>query len=129
MSKFDDWIKNGREYFYGRYSTIQKEAFEAGQKAGQEWIPVSNSLPDNCRNVFIQGMNDCGMVRTAKANYCRKFELEASECTDEECCDYKETNDKYYVQEGWYESNTSSEIDYAIDFTVTHWQELPPTDL
>ncbi len=130
MTKFDDWYKDNQPgYSVGSSDCFLKErlerAFEAGQKAGPEWIPVSDRLPVDCRNVFIKGVNDCGMDRTAKAMYCREFELIASPDYNEEWCDYKEETDEYFVPEGWYEDNTSSETDYAIDFKVTHWQPLP----
>lgn len=125
MSKFDEFNELKYKGYVGHYTKMIKEAFEAGQKAGQEWIPVSDRLPVDCRNVYIRGINDCGMDRTAKAMYCRKFKLEANEQTDESLWDYNQEDDEYYLKEGWYESNTSSEIDYVIDFEVTDWQPLP----
>ena len=125
MSKFDEFNELKYKGYVGHYTKMIKEAFEAGQKAGPEWIPVSVRLPIDCRNVYIRGINDCGMDRTAKAMYCRKFELEASEGTDEEWCDENPETGDFFVPEGWYENNTSSEIDYAIDFKVTDWQPLP----
>ena len=91
-----------------------------------EWIKVEERLPENCNGVFIFGKNDFGKKRTAKALYARKYELEANdEAIDSGFFEYNEDEDESYVPEGWYEDNSCSETNYAIDFCVTHWMPLP----
>ena len=91
-----------------------------------EWISASERLPVNCNGVLVFGINDCDKTRTAKAMYARKFELEAGdEAVECGYSEYSEEKDEYYVPEGWYEDNSCSETNYAIDFTVTHWMPIP----
>ena len=125
MSKFDNWKNSKQTNYSDRVIKIQKEAFEAGQNAGPDWVSVSDRLPENCKPVYVKGIDYQGSPVGAIAQYCRKFELEASPETDEEWCDYNPENDEYYVPEGWYEANTCAEIDYATDFTITDWRQLP----
>ena len=132
MSKFYDWYSKNGDTDLSLCKIVSsdflvkklREAFEAGQQAGPDWISVSDRLPENCKPVYVKGLDYQGYPVEAIAQYCRKFEFEASEGTDEEWCEYNPENDTLYVPEGWYEANTCAEIDYATDFTITDWHPL-----
>ena len=88
------------------------------------WISVLDELPlvGNCIATYL---NRDGNKRTIIAFYAKKYSIEDD---SEDCCDYSEQDDCYYLQEGWWER-----IDNWCDFThvkvhegiVTHWMPLP----
>jgi len=94
----------------------------------QEWISVTDQLPEHGRNVLATYRNDCGMNRIIVGYHFEQWKEESDpdgyECTDE----YSEDLDGYYYQEGWYEQQDNWN-DYASIYVhegkVTHWMPLP----
>ena len=130
MSKFKDWLesKNKSELKYlcscarGRAFRMM---FEAGQKAGPDWIPVSTKMPESGVNVLVRGVDENGYDVKTTAIFYNECESEATEDTDIDYCDYNGVDDKFYLSKGWHSAIDGRTIDYAIDFTVTDWQPLP----
>ena len=88
-----------------------------------EWISVSDALPEgNCLATYV---NSYGNKRTIVAFYAKQYSISDD---SEDCFDYSEQDDCYYLQEGWWER-----IDNWCDFThvkvcegvITHWMPLP----
>jgi len=89
-----------------------------------EWIPIEEKLPDtNCLAFY---KNALGKERIVKAFYAKQFEIDQSE--DEDCQEYDENTDRYYLPEGWYEC-IDNWADYScvaiIEGDITHWMPLP----
>lgn len=101
----------------------------------QRWIPCSERLPDNRVDVLI-----CYRVRQQYAKryvysivngwYARKHSVNENVFSEwEDDCDYKEDEDEFYIQEGWYEFTTQGNGDlmnwYIGDAEVVAWMPLP----
>lgn len=94
------------------------------------WINVSDRLPELGSKVLAFYKNELNKNRTITAIYFEKFTEESEEEDDDDVpVEYCEANDTYYYKEGWYEC-----IDNWDDFAfvkvydshiITHWMPLP----
>lgn len=92
------------------------------------WIKSEFLLPPAGTPVIVFGKNEYGKGRTLRAFYAPRHTIEDD--NDYEAAQYCEEKDKYYLKEGWYESNEFEDVHWRIEFEVTHWMSLPkpPTD-
>ena len=98
----------------------------------QEWIPVTERLPENGVHVLLC----CEMHRyggeIAGKYVCDGYYAEANKIIaggfPDECnCEYSEEDDEYYLCEGWYEviKNWDDYNSVAVEDFVTHWMPMP----
>ena len=106
-------------------------AIEALEQPEQRWIPCSERLPNDNREVEVT----CEVKRldgkkyryTCHASYVHRYSIEStSYCNWEECDEYNEEEDKYYALPGWYERvHNWDDYSYcAIEDYVLAWREL-----
>ena len=97
----------------------------------QEWIPVTERLPESGVHVLL-----CCEVRyggeIAGKYVCDGYYAEANKIIaggfPDECnCEYSEEDDEYYLCEGWYEvvKNWDDFNSVAVEDFVTHWMPMP----
>lgn len=92
-----------------------------------QWIPVTKRMPDADTEVWVQCETQCGNAYCCEAVYFPRWTKEAGYDQWDECSEYNEEEDAYYVIEGWYERIHNWD-DYAyvvIEDTVVAWCELP----
>jgi hypothetical protein len=93
------------------------------------WIPVSERLPETQKDVLIQVKSTVGILHIEKACYIPpKTVLSADFLCDEfadEAEEYDETNDCYWVVEGWWESSFEADTNWKISGEVLRWTYLP----
>lgn len=87
------------------------------------WYNASEILPPKGESVICYGINDYGKGRTMKAFYAPRYEIEDG--NEYDAAEYDEEKDEYFLKEGWYENNEHDEVNWMIDFPVTHWMTLP----
>lgn len=87
------------------------------------WISVEERLPEAGEPVLVYLENSHGKGRRLRAQYSDGKSLEADDADDSGV--YDEEQDKYFVPEGWYETNEHEEVHWKVDDPVTHWQPLP----
>ena len=81
------------------------------------WIKTKDEMPKAGLNVLAF----CGKV--IRVHYAPRFTLESG-CEDD-CYEYNEDDDEYFLQEGWYECNEFEETNWHVEGEVTHWMPLP----
>ena len=97
----------------------------------QEWIPVTERLPESGVHVLL-----CCEVRygdkIAGKYVCDGYYAEANKIVaggfPDECnCEYSEEDDEFYLREGWYEviKNWDDFDSVTVEDFVTHWMPLP----
>ena len=101
----------------------------------QKWIPVSERLPDNRVDVLIcyrewQQYAKRYVYTIVNGWYARKYSVKENVFSEWEAdCDYKEDEDEFYIQEGWYEFTTQGNGDfmnwYIGGAEVVAWMPLP----
>ena len=105
----------------------QVEAAEEGGKVMNEWIAVSDALPESGVVVLAAGKNGRGEWHRVRARYAERFTI-VQPSESEYIGEYSEENDEYYLEEGWWE-----QIEFwneysccrITDGVVTHWMPLP----
>lgn len=88
-----------------------------------KWNDSLNTLPDAGKTVICYGKNTYGKDRTLRAFYAPRFTIE--DTNEYEAAEYSEEQDQNYLKEGWYECNEHEEVNWMIEFPVTHWMPLP----
>ena len=88
-----------------------------------KWIKIKKELPPTGVPVLAFGINSRGEWRTIRAFYAEKYTLEGN---GDDYMDYDEDQDLYFIPEGWYEKNEFEDVNWYVDFDVTHWMPLPP---
>ena len=92
------------------------------------WISVTDALPKSGATVLACYRNRLGKLRRIRAHWIAAKTAEANSEDWDQCSEYDEATDTYYVTEGWYEC-----IDNWVDYSavavsegeVTHWMPLP----
>jgi len=88
------------------------------------WINIENQKPENYKKVYVVIENEKGKHFQSMAIFIEKRKVLAEdfmEDYDEETYDYDERNDEYWLKEGFYEWNYSSEIWYLISDKIIKW--------
>ena len=101
----------------------------------RRWIPCSERLPDNRVDVLIcyrvwQQYAKRYVYAIVNGWYARKHSVNENVFSEWEAdCDYKEDEDEFYIQEGWYEFTTQGNGDlmnwYIDGAEVVAWMPLP----
>lgn len=101
----------------------------------QKWIPCIERLPDNRVDVLIcyrvwQQYAKRYVYAIVNGWYARKYSVNENVFSEWEAdCDYKEDEDEFYIQEGWYEFTTQGNGDlmnwYIGGAEVVAWMPLP----
>lgn len=124
-----DW--NTYDKAFDFYMGLIDASYEQGKKdAEQRWIPVTDGLPDDNREVEVT----CEIRRfdgkkyryTCHASYVHRYSIESTDyCNWEDCDEYNEEEDKYYALSGWYERvHNWDDYSYcAIEDFVIAWRE------
>jgi len=109
-------------------AAVLKDAYNMAIKAleSQEWIPCSEKLPEGTVIVTAE-------TKTFKHKYvCEavwipRWTWKAEYDNWEDCTEYNEDEDEYYVLEGWYERvHNWDEYSYVgIEDDVIAWMPLP----
>lgn len=112
-----------------------RELQERRKRPEQRWIPCSERLPDNRVDVLIcyrawQQYAKRYVYSIVNGWYARKHSVNENVFLEwEGDCDYKEDEDEFYIQEGWYEFTTQGNGDlmnwYIGDAEVVAWMPLP----
>lgn len=120
-------------------SDIHYELFKFMNEHGRKeqatvggWISVKDRLPEAGKHVLA----DCEvrLISGRKKHYvCEAYYAPAHTLSvgsfpdDDECYEYDETDDNYYLLEGWYECihNWDDYSGVVIGDFVTHWMPLP----
>ena len=105
-----------------------REAFERAVPGtfSPRWIPVGESMPEAGKDVlaFVVGEHNKDWTRRIRAMWCPRYTIESG--NEDECNEYHEERDQYYLLEGWYEHNEYDECSWRVNDPVTHWTPLPP---
>lgn len=88
------------------------------------WIPVTDRMPEpNVPVIALVNPNEWGKTFCIRAQYAPAKTLELD--FDAEGGEYDEETDKYYCEEGWYETNEFEDVHWNVHGTIIHWQPLP----
>ena len=101
---------------------------QAVQQAPVAWISVTDALPKSGVTVLACYRNRLGKLRRIRAHWIAAKTAEANSEDWDQCSEYDEATDTYYVTEGWYEriDNWGDYSAVAVsEGDVTHWMPLP----
>lgn len=110
-----------------------EKGFRIGVKKGQSaqpephWIPCSERLPSETVIATVE-TKVFGHRYVCEAVWIPRWTWKASfDFKWEDCLEYKEDDDEYYVLEGWYERvhNWDEYAYVAIDDNVIAWMPIP----
>jgi hypothetical protein len=110
---------------------IAVRAALAHQEQEQEpvaWVSVTQAMPKSGVKVLACYRNKLGKLRRIRAHWIAAKTVEASSEDWDQCSEYDEATDTYYVTEGWYEciDNWGDYSAVAVsEGDVTHWMALP----
>ena len=92
----------------------------------ENWIPVTERMPEPGSKVLITYLNSLGNRRTVCGWHAPEKYFEAA--SESEIAEYDEATDNYYDPAGWYESIDNWE-DYSHvvvhEGQPSHWMPLP----
>lgn len=97
----------------------------------QGWISIEERMPNVREKVLVRcESRPSGNEYVCQAYYIPGKTVDADDCCmrwDDECTEYDEENDVYWVLEGWYEQiyNWDEYSSIGIADFVTHWMVLP----
>jgi hypothetical protein len=92
------------------------------------WVSVTDALPKSGVTVLACYRNRLGKLRRIRAHWIAAKTAEANSEDWDQCSEYDEATDTYYVTEGWYEciDNWGDYSAVAVsEGDVTHWMPLP----
>jgi len=89
----------------------------------KNWINTKDQMPKSGQLVFAFGVNEYQKNRTIRACYAERFTIQDD--NEYEAAEYCEEKDEYYLMEGWYESNECEDVNWFVQFPITHWMPLP----
>lgn len=122
---FEQWWEPNKERIIDKnycITDIVKLAWEEALK--RAWIPTTERMPEpNVPVIALVNPNEWGKTFCIRAQYAPAKTLELD--FDAEGGEYDEETDKYYCEEGWYETNEFEDVHWNVHGTVTHWQPLP----
>jgi len=92
------------------------------------WISTKDKLPEPERAVLAFFVNSYGKSRRIRAFHTPEYTTEAT--SEDDCSDYCEEKDEYYLPEGWYEENEYEDTHWSVSDEVLYWMPLPdPPDI
>lgn len=96
------------------------------KEAERQWIPVSERLPDATALVTVE-TKVYKHRYVCEAVWIPRWSQKAEYDSWEDCSEYNEDEDEYYVNEGWYERvHNWDEYSYVgIEDNVIAWTSLP----
>jgi hypothetical protein len=92
------------------------------------WVSVTQAMPKSGVKVLACYRNKLGKLRRIRAHWTAAKTVEASSEDWDQCSEYDEATDTYYVTEGWFEciDNWGDYSAVAVcEGEVTHWMPLP----
>jgi hypothetical protein len=104
------------------------QALEQPEQEPVAWISVTDALPKSGVTVLACYRNRLGKLRRIRAHWIAAKTAEANSEDWDQCSEYDEATDTYYVTEGWYEciDNWGDYSAVAVsEGDVTHWMPLP----
>lgn len=112
---------------------IAEDVFEALRfvtPAKQQWIPVTERLPESGKHVLVacECRSDGSVIgKYVCDGYYAAAKTITGGCGDDCATEYDEEDDEYYLLEGWYEviKNWDDYNSIVIPNFVTHWMPLP----
>lgn len=94
----------------------------------KNWISIKEKLPESQQRVLGFYTNKYGKTRIEIVCYIPPKEVLAEDFLNEDaddCKEYDEQKDCYWVTEGWWESSWESDTNWKISENITHWMPLP----
>ena len=88
------------------------------------WIKTKDAMPKAGLKVLAYFVNEYDKDRIIRAYYAPRFTIELS--GEDDCYEYNEDDDEYFLPEGWYETNEFEETNWHVSAEITHWMPLPP---
>ncbi len=85
------------------------------------WVKPSKRMPES----GVPVLADIGEKYPIRAEWIERFSCEADIEVESEACEYQESDDMYYLCEGWYEWNRFEETHWLVDVEVLAWMPLP----
>jgi hypothetical protein len=108
--------------------TALRAALARQEQEPVAWISVTDALPKSGVTVLACYRNRLGKLRRIRAHWIAAKTAEANSEDWDQCSEYDEATDTYYVTEGWYEciDNWGDYSAVAVsEGDVTHWMPLP----
>ena len=125
-------LGGGPDDLPARVRAVAQAAAEAARAELQSkpaaWVCVTQALPKSGVKVLACYRNRLGKLRRIRAHWFAAKTVEASSEDWDQCSEYDEATDTYYVTEGWYEciDNWGDYSAVAVsEGDVTHWMALP----
>ena len=118
---------------FGCSEDLKKAALELlKEQEASPWISVKDRLPESGKYVLatceIRSLYGYKKQYVCEAFYAKERSISAGRYPeDDDCYDYSEEDDEYYLKEGWYEviHNWDEFGGVLIGDFVTHWMPLP----
>jgi len=110
---------------------IERLQAELNALKENQWIPVSERLPESGQSVFVACLTEEGRKYTGLAQYFGEKSVLEEDFIDDSCwgeesiTEYDEENDCYWVKEGWFEFSLEGERAYRLSDPVIFYMALP----
>jgi len=92
------------------------------------WIPVTTRLPEKELSVLVSLKSERGRTYITTACHIPEKTVLEEDFMHEDFHEdgiYDEEKDCYWTNSGWYEQQTSPEVNWKLSDKVTHWMPLP----